>query len=138
MGRPFSGAVLQCLQCGVSFKVRAYRAKVAKFCSLKCRNISLQKRPTFVCHECGISKTPHDFYRDKCKPRGYVARCKTCYSKRQKQDQNRLPRRYSFYKLNAQKRRERVGFVTGGLRRIMEAPVPLVRWDYRHNRTGSR
>ena len=69
-----------CEWCGGSYKVkRSYVAlNNARFCSMACKNKSLEKHHNFVCSKCGQQKTPADFFKDNYKHRGHVARCKDC------------------------------------------------------------
>lgn len=46
-----------------------------------------------TCAECTQDKQPREFFVDNTRPRGRVARCKTCYSAKQKVDRNTKPRR---------------------------------------------
>lgn len=58
-----------------------------------------------VCAECTLNLPEDSFYRDRSRPRGKVARCKGCYSARQKRDRARQPRRrFSEAKGNAIRR----------------------------------
>jgi hypothetical protein len=102
MKRGSGGVLKDCVGCGQSYRVKPYRAAVAKFCSLRCASIAMQKRPTFVCSECGVPKAPEQFYRDRHKQRGYVPRCKACFAKKQAQSRiDRPQRRFSEHRKNA-------------------------------------
>lgn len=57
-----------------------------------------------ICAECKTDKDTQEFHRDNSRPRGRVARCKSCYSNRQKLDRHRAPKRFSEHKSNAVKR----------------------------------
>lgn len=58
-----------------------------------------------VCLECKSDKPETDFYEDKIRPRGRVARCKPCYRSRQKQIRVTSPnRRYHEARTNALRR----------------------------------
>lgn len=58
-----------------------------------------------LCRGCWVEKPGSEFYRDRSRPRGRVARCKTCYSDTQKNVTNIKPyRREGYAKGNARKR----------------------------------
>ena len=58
-----------------------------------------------ICSECQVDTVEDEFYVDRSRPRGRVARCKGCYSNRQKIDRVQKPRkRFSEAKSNAAKR----------------------------------
>lgn len=46
---------IQCPQCGIAFKVQAWRRDTAKFCSQKCRGIYLKAGEDRICKICGNS-----------------------------------------------------------------------------------
>lgn len=55
------------------------------------------------CAECGNERAVDEFYRDRSRPRGRVARCKQCYSTKQRR--SRGPRRlFTEAKYNALRR----------------------------------
>jgi hypothetical protein len=58
-----------------------------------------------ICSECEADKGTGEFYKDNSRPRGRVARCKTCYAAKQKVSRFFAPRRFSEHKFNAAKRK---------------------------------
>ncbi len=71
----------ECIGCHKLFAEKpALMNRGRRFCSKACADRALQKNHTFVCIKCGEQKTADDFYVDRHKPRGHVARCKACYS----------------------------------------------------------
>lgn len=58
-----------------------------------------------ICRECRTDQPSENFYRDNSRPRGYVARCKSCYSRKQSEDRLDSPhRRFNEAIGNAKKR----------------------------------
>lgn len=57
-----------------------------------------------LCSECAQDKSPDEFFLDRSRPRGRVARCKPCHSECQKADRLLPRRRFSEFKSNATRR----------------------------------
>jgi len=71
----------ECLVCHRMFSEKpALMERGRKYCSKACHDKSQEKHHDFVCSKCKIPKTALDFYVDRTKARGHVARCKQCYS----------------------------------------------------------
>ena len=57
-----------------------------------------------ACSECGTDRPAESFFVDASRPRGRVARCKDCYSARQRVTRQGPQRRYGEAKSNAARR----------------------------------
>ena len=70
----------ECEVCGKKFSDKPAIISRRKYCSRECADTARIKKHTFVCSKCGKAKTQNEFYVDRNKPRGFVSRCKQCYS----------------------------------------------------------
>jgi hypothetical protein len=95
----------ECENCGKKFSDKPAIIIRRKYCSRKCAERSSIKKHNFVCCKCGEQKTQDDFYVDRHKARGHVARCKQCYAETAKTIGSRKPsRREASFKSGAQRR----------------------------------
>ena len=72
----------ECPVCHMMFsKKPALMDRGRRYCSKACSDKALVKIHTFLCSGCGEQKESKDFYVDRRKKRGYVSKCRTCYSR---------------------------------------------------------
>lgn len=88
-----NGSDVECHNCQKMFYVPRHRLNTAHFCSRECAD-GWKVKPSHigVCAECGVDKPLSEFYKNSRSKCGYVARCKSCYSKKAAVNSGRIYR----------------------------------------------